>query len=94
MHNMNWKFLVPASIVNLILVMVLLKVFPSDAAAAQANGGILVDPNVQAGILFAANIVVLLVSLAIAARRARTERLAEEQMLASRRAENMAAAQI
>jgi hypothetical protein len=37
--------------------------------------------------------VVLLVSLAIAARRARSERLSEEQMLAQRRAENMAAAQ-
>lgn len=94
MHNMNWKFLVPASIVNLILVMVLLKVFPSNAAMAQANGGILVEPTVQAGILFVANIIVLIVSLAIAARRARTDRLAEEEMLAARRAENMAAAQI
>ncbi len=94
MHNMNWKFLVPASIVNLILVMVLLKVFPSDPAMAQANGGILVDPIVQAGILFVSNMTVMIVALAIAARRARGERQAEEQILAARRAENMAAAQI
>jgi NADH-quinone oxidoreductase subunit H len=93
MHDMNWKFLVPASIVNLILTMVLIKAFPSDAAAAQANGGILVEPAVQAGILFASNMLVMIVSLAIAARRARGERLAEEQILAARRAENMAAAQ-
>ncbi len=92
MHNMNWKFLVPASIVNLILVMILLKLFPSDAALAQANGGILVTPAVQAGILFASNLVVMLGALAIAARRARGARLAEEEMLAARRAENMAAA--
>ncbi len=92
MHNMNWKFLVPASIVNLIVVMILLKLFPSDAALAQANGGILVTPAVQAGILFASNLVVMLGALAIAARRARGARLAEEEMLAARRAENMAAA--
>jgi NADH-quinone oxidoreductase subunit H len=90
MHNLNWKFFVPVSIVHLIIVMVLLKLFVTDAALQQANGGILVGPGVQMAILFFASAGTLVVSLLLVARRARITRLAEEEVLAQRRAENMA----
>jgi NADH-quinone oxidoreductase subunit H len=54
MHSMNWKFLVPMSIVNLIVVMVLLKLFVTSPVQAAAIGGILVTPVVQALIMFGA----------------------------------------
>jgi NADH-quinone oxidoreductase subunit H len=90
--GLNWKFLVPMSIVNLIAVMVLSKVFVADRGLAAANGGILVSPTVQAVILFLANVAILLIALLLVANRARQERLVEEEDLAARRAENMAAA--
>ncbi|MCS6847892.1 MAG: NADH-quinone oxidoreductase subunit NuoH [Anaerolineae bacterium] len=91
MHNMNWKFFVPVSIVHLVVVMALLKLFVTNPAMAQANGGILVTPGVQAAILFTASMLILIGSLMIAARRARIMRLQEEAVLEQRRAENIAA---
>jgi len=92
MHNMNWKFLVPVSIVHLVVVMALMKLFVTSPAQVQANGGILVTPGVQAAILFTASLAILIGSLLIAARRARIMRLQEEAILEQRRAENIAAA--
>ncbi|MCS6773533.1 MAG: NADH-quinone oxidoreductase subunit NuoH [Anaerolineae bacterium] len=91
MHALNWKFLVPMSTVNLILVMIAVKLFPTSEAAARAFGGILVTPAAQALILFTLNIIVLLVSLSLASRAARKQRLAEAELLERRRAANMAA---
>jgi uncharacterized membrane protein YhaH (DUF805 family) len=92
MHNMNWKFFVPLSIVHLILMMVLMKVFVTNAAQQAAIGGILVDPGVQAAILFVSSALTFIIGLALVARRTRKTRLTEEGMLARRRAENMATA--
>ncbi len=91
MHNLNWKFFVPVSIVHLVVVMVLMKLFVTSPALAQANGGILVTPAAQAAILFVASTLVLIGSLTVAARRARIMRLQEEAVLEQRRAENIAA---
>jgi NADH-quinone oxidoreductase subunit H len=90
--SLNWKFLVPMSIVNIILVMVLGKVFVTDPALAAANGGIVVAPIVQAAIIFLSNVAVLLVALLLVARRARVLRLIEAEDLERRRTENMMAA--
>jgi NADH-quinone oxidoreductase subunit H len=90
--SLNWKFLVPMSIVNILVVAVLAKVFVADAALAASTGGILVAPAVQALILFLANIAVLLVGLTLVARRARALRLVEAEDWERRRTENMAAA--
>ncbi|MFN3706077.1 MAG: NADH-quinone oxidoreductase subunit NuoH [Thermoflexales bacterium] len=92
MHNLNWKFLVPMSIVNLVLVMLALKLFPASAAAQAASGGVLVSPGVQAVILMLINLAVLLVSLSLVGRAARRMRMQEEALLAQRRATNMAMA--
>ncbi|BCX03435.1 MAG: NADH-quinone oxidoreductase subunit H [Candidatus Roseilinea sp.] len=94
MHNLNWKFFVPVSIVHLVVVMALMKLFVTSPAMAQANGGILVAPGVQAAILFTASMLILIGSLTIAARRARIMRLQEEAVLEQRRAENMAAVSV
>lgn len=94
MHNLNWKFFVPVSIVHLVVVMALMKLFVTSPAMAQANGGILVTPGVQAAILFTASMLILIGSLTIAARRARIMRLQEEAVLEQRRAENMAAVSV
>lgn len=90
--GLNWKFLVPLSIVNILAVAVLGKVFVADSTLAAANGGIVVSPLVQAFILFLANVAVLLIGLVLAARWARVLRLVEEEDLARRRTENMATA--
>lgn len=92
MHNLNWKFFVPLSIVHLVVVIVLLKVFVTSPAQQAANGGILVDAGVQAAIMFVFSALTLIVGLTWAARRARMSRLAEADLLAQRRAENMATA--
>jgi NADH-quinone oxidoreductase subunit H len=92
MHDLNWKFLVPLSIVNLILVMLLAKIFVPTEAMAQTTGGIVVGHYGQAAILFASNMIVLLVGLALAARNARTQRLATGELIAARIAENQLAA--
>jgi NADH-quinone oxidoreductase subunit H len=89
--SFNWKFLVPMSVVNLILVMVLGKVFVADPVMAQANGGIAVPPLVQALILFTSNIAVLLAGLLLVARQARQLRLVEAEDLDKRIAQNKVA---
>ncbi|HEY3342590.1 MAG TPA: NADH-quinone oxidoreductase subunit NuoH [Anaerolineae bacterium] len=83
--SLNWKFLVPLSVVNLIVVMVLGKVFVTNPAA---GGGIVVAPIVQAVIMFLAGVALLLVALLLVARRARLLRLIEAEDLEKRRAEN------
>jgi len=90
--SLNWKVLVPMSVVNLIAVMILAKLFVTSPGLQAANGGILVTPETQAAILFVANMAILLSGLAIAARRARVLRLAEEADIESRREANRAAA--
>jgi len=92
MHDMNWKFFVPVSIIHLLISMVLLKVFTDTPSQLEATGGILVSSGTRMLILFVASALTLLVALGIAARRARMNRLAEEEVLAKRRMENMAAA--
>ncbi len=91
MHNLNWKFFVPVSIVHLVVMMVLMKLFVTSPAMVQASGGILVTPGMQAAILFVASVLILIGSLMVAARRARIMRLQEEAVLEQRRAENIAA---
>ena len=86
--SLNWKFLVPMSIINIILVMVLGKVFVTDAGLVAANGGILVAPIVQAAIMFLASTALLLIALLLVARRARVLRLIEAEDLEKRRTEN------
>jgi NADH-quinone oxidoreductase subunit H len=86
--SLNWKFLVPMSIINIILVMVLGKVFVTDPGLVAANGGILVAPIVQAAIMFLASTALLLVALLLVARRARVLRLIEAEDLEKRQAEN------
>jgi hypothetical protein len=92
MMAFNWKFLVPISMVNIFVVMVLAKVFVADPALVAANGGILVAPAVQALIVFLSNVAVLLVALSLVARRARVLRLIEAEDLEKRREQNMMAA--
>ena len=90
--SLNWKLLVPLSVINIIAVLVLAKVFVADPGLQAANGGILVTPAAQAALLFVSNMVILLSGLAIVARRARVLRRAEEAELEDRREANRAAA--
>jgi NADH-quinone oxidoreductase subunit H len=85
---MNWKFFVPLSVINIIIVMILGKLFVSDQALWKANGGLLVHPLVQALIMGGASLGLLLLALAIVANRVRRERFAEERMLVERRESN------
>jgi NADH-quinone oxidoreductase subunit H len=89
--SLNWKFLVPMSIVNIILIMFLGKIFVTDPALVTANGGILVAPVVQAVIMFLASVALLLVALLLVARRARVLRLIEAEDLQRRQTENIVA---
>ena len=89
--SLNWKFLVPMSIVNFIVVMILGKVFVTDPAMAAATGGIVVAPIVQALILFLSGVAVLLIALLLVARRARILRLIEAEDLQRRQMENQMA---
>jgi NADH-quinone oxidoreductase subunit H len=86
--SLNWKFLVPLSAVNLIVVMVLGKVFVTNLSA---GGGIVVAPIVQAVIMFLAGVALLLAALLLVSHRARVLRLIEAEDLEKRRAENMMA---
>ncbi len=86
--SLNWKFLVPLSVTNIIVVMVLAKLFVASPALAAANGGIVVAPVVQALILFLANVGLLLAALLLVARNARAARLVEAEDLERRAAEN------
>lgn len=78
--SFNWKFLVPMSIVNMILVMVLAKVFAG------------ATPSVLLVVLFLSNVAVLLVALMLVARQARVLRANEASIYEQRQAENRAVA--
>lgn len=90
--NFNWKFLVPMSLINILAVAFLSKIFVTTAGAQSANGGILVHPIIQMIILGGTGLFILVMGLWLVARRTRALRLAEEQTLAERRAQNMATA--
>ncbi len=90
--NFNWKFLVPMSLINILAVAFLSKIFVTTAGAQSANGGILVHPIIQTIILGGPGMFILVMGLWLVARRTRALRLAEEQTLAERRAQNMATA--
>ena len=74
--SFNWKFLVPMSIINIIVVMFLGKLF---AGAA---------PEVLMVALFLSGVAILLIALTLVAWQARVLRVAEEQVLEQRQAEN------
>ena len=74
--SFNWKFLVPMSIINIIVVMFLGKLF---AGAA---------PEVLMVVLFLSGVAILLIALTMVARQARVLRTAEEHALELRQAEN------
>jgi NADH-quinone oxidoreductase subunit H len=92
MHDMNWKFFVPLSIVNLIIVLLLGKIFVPTEAMQKDIGGIVVGHPGQAAIFCITSLLTLLAGLALAARNLRTQRLADEQVRAARIAENQLAA--
>ena len=90
MHDMNWKFFVPISIVNLLVVMILGKLFVPTEQIAQATGsGVVVGYAGQAAVMFVASAAIGIIGLSLAGRNARAQRVAEERTLASRVAENM-----
>lgn len=92
MHDMNWKFFVPVSIINLLVVMILGKIFvPTEQIAALSGTGFVVGHGGQAAIMFIANIALGAIALSLAGRNARAQRIAEERTLATRMAENMLA---
>jgi NADH-quinone oxidoreductase subunit H len=74
----NWKFLVPVSIVNVIMVAVVDKLLRDAGLSSTSN------PWAWGMILFGANLVLLLVSLFIMARAGRRARLAAQARAASR----------
>ena len=88
--NLNWKFFVPLSIINIIMVMIVTKVFVTSPIQAAANGGILVPPVLLMAILFAFGGGLMLAALSLAARSVREKRQAEERVIAERRAVNRA----
>jgi NADH-quinone oxidoreductase subunit H len=86
MHDMNWKFFVPMSIVNLLIIMILGKIF----GLAGQNALLIVAPWQQALIFAASTLVPFIAALSLAARRLGRQRDAAEQLAESRRAENRA----
>lgn len=78
--SFNWKFLVPMSVINIMLVAVLAKVF-----AGAATSVLLV-------VLFLSNVAVLLVALTLVARQARVWRAHDASVYEQRQAENRAVA--
>jgi len=88
--NLNWKFFVPLSIINIIMVMIVTKVFVTSPIQAAANGGILVPPVLLMAILFAFGGGLMLGALSLAARSMREKREAEARVIAERRAVNRA----
>jgi NADH-quinone oxidoreductase subunit H len=87
MHDMNWKFFVPLSVVNLIIVLLLGKIFP----AGNQEGLFKVSHMVQAVIMFVSTIIPFLLALNFVAQRARKQRLADAEKQEVRKAENRAA---
>jgi NADH-quinone oxidoreductase subunit H len=87
MHDMNWKFFVPLSVVNLIIVLLLGKIFP----AGNQEGLFKVSHLVQAVIMFVSTIIPFLLALNFVAQRARKQRLSDAEKQEVRKAENRAA---
>jgi NADH-quinone oxidoreductase subunit H len=90
--NMNWKFLVPLSIVNIIMIGLLGKLFVTDPNAARTMGGILVTPAIQAIIMGVASLALLVAALALAARNVRSLRVAQESQRVARQLANRSTA--
>jgi NADH-quinone oxidoreductase subunit H len=86
MHDMNWKFFVPLSVANLIVLMLLGKIFGQPGSVALFT----VSALQQALIFAAATLVPFLFALNWVARRSRKQRDAVEQLAATRRAANKA----
>ena len=90
--NMNWKFLVPISVVHILFIMLEGKLFVTDAAQAATTGGFVVPALLQAIIMGFTSIGLLVGGLLIAGRGVRVDRLAHEAELAARRESNQHAA--
>ncbi len=88
MHDMNWKFLVPLSVLNLVVVMLLAKIFTTPG-----NTGVFtVTPLVQASITAVATLVPFIAALMFAGRRLRAQGAQTELVAEGHRAENRATA--
>ncbi|MCX6017146.1 MAG: NADH-quinone oxidoreductase subunit NuoH [Chloroflexi bacterium] len=86
MHTMNWKFFVPISALNLIILLLVAKIFqPGNAAMPW------VTPGVQAMATAITTLIPFLAGLSIASRRLRSQRDAAEALAETRRAANRAA---
>jgi NADH-quinone oxidoreductase subunit H len=86
MHTMNWKFFVPISALNLIIVLLVAKIFqPGNPAMPW------VTPPVQAMATAVTTLIPFLVGLSIASRRMRRQRDEVEAMAEIRREANRAA---
>lgn len=84
MMSFNWKFLVPVSIINLLVVALLLQVTRAmGIAPAPGETNFLVNLP-QSLILFGGNLVVIAGTLAVLRNSGRRERLADEARMASR----------
>ena len=86
--NMNWKFLVPISVVHIVLIMLEGKLFVTDPAQASSTGGLVVPVLLQAVIMGLTSIGLLVGGLLVAGRGVRGERLIREAQLAARRDAN------
>jgi NADH-quinone oxidoreductase subunit H len=86
MHDMNWKFFVPLSIVNLITLMLLGKIFGTPGQ----NAVMIVPPLAQAVIFSVATLTPFIAALMWAARRTQRQRETVERIAEQRRAENKA----
>jgi NADH-quinone oxidoreductase subunit H len=87
MHDMNWKFLVPVSIFNLITVLLLGKIFPGPGQ----SGLIPVTALAQAFIFAVSTLVPFVFALWLAGRQLRRSRAERDALVAARSAENRAA---
>ena len=88
--NLNWKFFVPLSIINIIVVMIVTKVFVTSPTQSALTGGIVVPPVLLMAIMFVSGGGLVLAALPLASRSVRQKRVAEEKVLAERRAANRA----
>jgi len=87
MHTMNWKFFVPISAVNLIIVLLVAKIFqPGNPAMPW------VTPAVQAMATAITTLIPFLIGLSIASRNMRRRRDEVEALAETRREANRAAA--
>jgi len=87
MHTMNWKFFVPISAVNLIIVLLVAKIFqPGNPAMPW------VTPAVQAMATAITTLIPFLIGLSVASRNMRRRRDEVEALAESRREANRAAA--